>query len=140
MKTVPTLAALALSLTCALAIASASAQTPKPATRQKAPAVDAAELFTTNCERCHGNGNSDIKELNFADGEWKHGASLADVTKTIADGVPGTAMLPWKEQLTQEEIAALAKYVRTFDKTLAPAGKARGTAGARRQKDGVRRK
>jgi mono/diheme cytochrome c family protein len=71
------------------------------------------------------DGASPIEQMNFADGKWSHGDSIADITKVITDGAPGTAMLSFKSQLTPEEIAGLAKYVRSFDKT---PPKASGTA------------
>jgi mono/diheme cytochrome c family protein len=78
------------------------------------------DLYKAKCQACHmAEGNSPIKEMNFADGEWIHGSKLADVIKVIEDGVPGKAMLPFREQLTKEQIEGLAKYVRTFDKKLA---------------------
>jgi mono/diheme cytochrome c family protein len=78
------------------------------------------DLYKAKCQACHmAEGNSPIKEMNFADGEWIHGSKLADVIKVIEEGVPGKAMLPFKEQLTKEQIEGLAKYVRTFDKKLA---------------------
>ena len=64
------------------------------------------------------DGNSPIEDMNFADGKWKHGSKVAEVAKVITEGAPGTAMLPFKEQLTEAEIAALAAYVRTFDPAL----------------------
>jgi mono/diheme cytochrome c family protein len=78
------------------------------------------DLYKAKCQACHmAEGNSPIKEMNFADGVWIHGSKLADVIKVIEEGVPGKAMLPFKEQLTKEQIEGLAKYVRTFDKKLA---------------------
>jgi mono/diheme cytochrome c family protein len=90
----------------------------------KAPAVDAAELYKARCQACHmAEGNSPIEDMNFVDGKWKHGSKPAEVIATITEGAPGTAMLPFKEQLTPAEIKALAAYVRAFDKSLAPAKK-----------------
>ena len=91
----------------------ASAAPPAP----KKP--DAAELYAAKCQACHmADGNSSIEDMNFADGKWKHGSSLAEVTRVITEGAQGTAMLPFKEQLSADEIAALAAYVRTFDPVL----------------------
>ena len=58
--------------------------------------------------------------MNFADGKWVHGSKLAEVAKVISEGVAGTAMLPFKAQLSPEQVAALAAYVRAFDKSLKP--------------------
>lgn len=79
----------------------------------------AEEAYTTKCAVCHTvDGNSPIPAMNFADGEWLHGSSMAEVIKTITDGVQGTAMMPFGTQFTPGEIAALAKKVRSFDKKL----------------------
>jgi mono/diheme cytochrome c family protein len=88
----------------------------------------AADLYKMNCQPCHmADGNAAIEAMNFADGKWKHGSSVADLVKTITNGVPGTAMVPFQGRFTEAEIAGLAKYVRTFDKNLkaAPTGHAK---------------
>jgi len=58
--------------------------------------------------------------MNFANGNWKHGTKVADMVKVINEGVPGTAMVAFKEQLSAAEVDALARYVRSFDKKLKP--------------------
>jgi len=82
--------------------------------------VDGAELYKTKCVVCHqADGDSKIMpNMSFADGVWVHGSSVKEVINTITNGVPGTAMMPFKGQLSDAEIAALAKYVRQFDKKL----------------------
>jgi mono/diheme cytochrome c family protein len=86
--------------------------------------VDAEAVYKTRCQVCHAaDGNSPLPNMSFADGVWKHGSTLKEVTNTITNGVPGTAMISWKSQLSPEEIAALAKYVRQFDKKLAGGAK-----------------
>ena len=79
------------------------------------------EVYKAKCFACHlADGNAPMKEMNLADGEWKHGSKTADIIKVIEEGSPGTAMLSFKAQLTPEEIEGLARYVRSFDKTLKP--------------------
>ena len=82
--------------------------------------VEAAEeIYKTKCAVCHTpDGNSPIPNMNFADGEWRHGSTVKDVMKTISDGVQGTAMMPFKTQFSEGEIAALARKVRGFDPKL----------------------
>ena len=83
----------------------------------------AEELYKTNCAMCHmADGNAAIKQMNFADGEWKHGTSSKELATVITNGVPGTAMMPFKGRLSEAEILELAKYVRKFDKKLKPEG------------------
>jgi mono/diheme cytochrome c family protein len=84
-------------------------------------ATPVAEVYKTHCQSCHmADGDSPLEPLNFVDGTWKHGTAPAKVAAVIADGVPGTAMLPFNTKLTPAEVRALAAYVRAFDKALKP--------------------
>lgn len=94
-----------------------------PAAAQVSPDSDrpAADLYKQTCQVCHGaNGAAPLEMMNLADGKWKHGTSVADMAKVIANGVPGTAMMPFKARFSEKEILALARYVRAFDKKLKP--------------------
>ena len=95
---------------------SAKAAGPVPTAAEVA---SAEEIYKTKCAVCHTpDGNSPIPNMNFADGEWKHGATIKDVMNTISNGVQGTAMMPFKTQFSEGEIAALARKVRSFDPKL----------------------
>lgn len=102
------------------------------AARAQSPAggtADAEALYKQNCMACHmADGNAALEPMNFADGKWKHGASVKEVAATISNGVPGTAMMPFKARFSEQEILALAKYVRHFDKNLASGPAAKKTA------------
>jgi mono/diheme cytochrome c family protein len=117
--------------TAGLAVALVStglhAQEPAAAGAAKAAKVDGAALYKEKCQVCHQpDGNSPLPHMSFADGVWLHGSSVKEVVNTITNGVPGTAMMSMKAQgLTDEEILALAKYVRHFDKALDKAGAAK---------------
>ena len=103
----------------------ASAQTARPTTNRPAQ-----ELYVQNCQMCHmPDGNAAIKQMNFADGEWIHGTTIKQQVKVVTDGVPATAMMSFKDRLSDQEILALVKLVRAFDKKLAgkPAAKAKAT-------------
>jgi mono/diheme cytochrome c family protein len=91
--------------------------------------IDAEQLYKEKCQACHQDGNSQIMpNMSFADGVWVHGSSVKEVANTIANGSKtNPAMMPFKEQLTPEQIEALAKYVRQFDKKLAAAPAKGGT-------------
>jgi mono/diheme cytochrome c family protein len=54
---------------------------------------------------------------------------VAEVSKVIAEGAPGTAMVGFKAQLSDDQIAALARYVRAFDKSLKPEKPAKAEKG-----------
>jgi cytochrome c oxidase cbb3-type subunit 3 len=90
------------------------------------PTEATLELYKAKCAQCHmQDGNSALAPMNFADGVWKHGDSLKEIEAVISDGVPATAMLPFKTQVSPAEVAALARYVRSFDKKpIKPAPKA----------------
>lgn len=82
------------------------------------PSEATLDLYKAKCQQCHmADGNSPLEPLNFVDGKWVHGDKVEDIAKIVSEGAPGTAMLPFKSQLTPEEIQALARYVRSFDKT-----------------------
>jgi mono/diheme cytochrome c family protein len=100
------------------ATAAATTQDP-PAKPAAAGKVDAAEIYKTRCQVCHAaDGNSPMPNMSFADGVWRHGSTIKEVTNTITNGVPATAMMPFKTQLSPAEIAAMARFVRKFDKKL----------------------
>ena len=85
------------------------------------PSEATVEVYRTKCQSCHmPDGNAPLEMMNLADSTWKHGHSLAEIQKVIREGIPNTAMLPFKAQLSAAEIAELAAYVRSFDKTLKP--------------------
>ncbi len=79
----------------------------------------AEENYKATCQPCHmADGNAALKPMNFADGEWKHGTTPQALAKVITEGVPGTAMMPFKTRFSEKEILELAKYVRKFDPKL----------------------
>jgi mono/diheme cytochrome c family protein len=92
-----------------------------PAAAQ-APGQSSAEAnYKQVCQPCHmADGNAALKSMNFADGEWKHTPTTKELARVIAEGVPGTAMMSFKARFNEKEILELAKYVRSFDKTLKP--------------------
>ena len=89
------------------------------------PRAKAVELYNANCAVCHGpdgKGTQVVQGSAFVGRAWKHGTTPKEIVTTITNGVPATLMLPFKEKLKPEEITALAALVRSYDKTLKPAG------------------
>jgi mono/diheme cytochrome c family protein len=108
-----------LAIAGAMSAARPSAQA-KPAAITKAQAV---VLYNTHCQICHGAGGTGSPLMAgsaFVGRKWKHGTTPQAIVKTITNGVPQTAMLPFKERLSPAEIAALATLVRSYDKKLKP--------------------
>ena len=104
------------------AFATAAAQTPPPPDAAAPPdEARTVELYKQTCLACHmADGNAAMEPMNFVDGKWRHGTSVKDIAKVISEGIPGTAMMPFKTRFNEQEILALAKYVRAFDKSLKP--------------------
>jgi cytochrome c553 len=77
----------------------------------------ATSLFAARCASCHSaDGNSSEARTNLVDQIWFHGGSLAEIESTIRDGVPGTPMAAQKGRLTEDQIADLARYVKSLER------------------------
>jgi mono/diheme cytochrome c family protein len=121
------LVAVAALIACVAGAPRAAAQDKTTPDAPAAPVSRAAavELYTANCQICHGpsgTGTALVAGSAFVGRKWKHGTRIEDVVHTITNGVPGTMMLPFKGKLSPEQITALAALVRSYDKTLKPAG------------------
>lgn len=93
--------------------------------RAATPATDtarAATLYHNYCSVCHGDkgdGKSRASgSLSTAPRDFTSEASRRELTRerialAIAHGRPGTAMVGWKTQLSEADIAVLADYVLT---------------------------
>jgi len=78
-------------------------------------AEDAATLFKQKCASCHGpdgKGKTKMGEKMGAKDLTGIKASEAEVQATITNGKPGTKMLAYKGKISDEEIKALAAYVK----------------------------
>jgi len=112
----------------AVALALADART----TRASAPAqaVDGKAIYAQRCEVCHGaegdgNGpaaaNLDPKPRDFRRGWYKIRTTTSgqlptddDLVQIIANGMPGTTMPAWKGVLGDDEIRAVAAFIKSF--------------------------
>lgn len=88
---------------------------------QAAEGIDAAKLYHDYCSVCHGDkgdGKSRAAgSMNPPPRDLTSAQAGIDLTrermiKSIAEGRPGTAMAAWNNQLSSEQIAALADYIR----------------------------
>lgn len=69
-----------------------------------------AVVFTNRCASCHAPNGAGLIGPNLTDLFQLHGDSRLDIYKTIVVGVPGTAMLGWREQLSRDELLDVAAY------------------------------
>ena len=105
---------LASSLLFGIAITATAASAPAPALQTK-KADSIKDVYVSNCQMCHGpDGVSQIKDMSFVGRKWKTKTD-AEAIKIITNGSPGTVMLPFEGKLKKEQIAALARYVRSLD-------------------------
>ena len=80
-------------------------------------AADGDAVFKGRCTTCHGSdgkGKSAIGTPDFTSAKTLSGLSGADVIDTIRNGRKGTIMPAWSGKLSDEEIAAVAAYVRSL--------------------------
>ncbi|MEK7433387.1 MAG: c-type cytochrome [Cyanobacteriota bacterium] len=82
-------------------------------------------VYEANCAGCHGVAGDGAgpaaaaltpKPRNFVKGDYKYGGDDAGLLKTIQIGVPGSAMPPWKDSLSNDQINSVIAYLRTFKK------------------------
>jgi glucose/arabinose dehydrogenase len=69
-------------------------------------------LYNDNCAVCHGeNLEGAAQGTPLAGVDLKHGDSIADISKSIAEGLPQTQMPAWSQTLDASQIQKLAIYI-----------------------------
>jgi mono/diheme cytochrome c family protein len=74
-------------------------------------------LFAANCVSCHGeagDGSGLPGAANFTDQPFMSNESPLEFFEAITAGVEGTAMSPWDEAFSEDEIWTLVDFVWTF--------------------------
>jgi polar amino acid transport system substrate-binding protein len=69
----------------------------------------ARSTFLTQCSQCHG---TDAKGTPAASNLQAFKGSEADFVRTVQNGRPGTGMTPWKGLISEEDIRAIARYIK----------------------------
>jgi mono/diheme cytochrome c family protein len=94
---------------------------PKKKATKKKPADDAASkidakaLYLAKCKSCHGadgKGKTKFAEKHEVEDLTKSKASVTKIAKAIREGVPDTKMKSFKTKLSEDEIKAVAAYVK----------------------------
>jgi putative heme-binding domain-containing protein len=71
-------------------------------------------LYSGQCQQCHGPTGDIVQGVNLRRGQFRRAMSDDDLRRTIATGVPGTGMPPFK--LQTQEIDGLVAFIRAgFD-------------------------
>jgi mono/diheme cytochrome c family protein len=86
------------------------------AAKPAAPVFEAKAFYDKSCAGCHGadglGGGTALNIPNFKDAKWQQRRTDQQFIETITKG-KGT-MPPWQDKLSEEQIKALAAYVRKF--------------------------
>jgi len=85
----------------------------KPA--DTSPKIDGKPLYLAKCKSCHGadgKGKTKFAEKHEVSDISKTKQSVAKIAKVIKDGVPDTKMKSFAKKLSEDEIQAIAAYVR----------------------------
>jgi len=83
--------------------------------------IDTDEIYAEKCALCHGDDGKgsptgiDFGVKNFTDAEWQGSRTDDDFVNSITHGNPENSnYLPFGDMLLEEEIKAMAVYVRKF--------------------------
>ena len=82
------------------------------------------QLYLKNCASCHGRtgqggpGNDLIPAApSLVDDMWDHGSTDGEIFENIKNGIgPDFNMVPWKDQLKDQDIWNVVIYVRSIAK------------------------
>lgn len=81
------------------------------------------QQYTLKCAACHGNEGQGVIGPNMTDNHYIHGAKPMDMYQVIAEGVLDKGMPPWKDQLSEAEMAGVIYFVSKMKGTFAAGGK-----------------
>lgn len=73
--------------------------------------ANGAKIFATRCASCHTEDGHGLIGPNLTDNYQLHGDSRMDIYNTVSNGVQGTAMLAWGEQMPATDIVAVSAFV-----------------------------
>ncbi|MEM9258797.1 MAG: c-type cytochrome [Bacteroidota bacterium] len=91
---------------------------------EEAEAIAKGEtIFATKCAVCHGKLGEGGIGPNLTDEYWIHGGGIADVFRTVKNGVPEKGMIPWKNELRPRDIQEVSSYILTLVGTNPPNAK-----------------
>ena len=91
------------------------------ALQQQAQITTGTQLWALNCAECHGKMSQGISAPALNSQQFLTSVTDAQMTNIIRGGIPGTAMPAWLTDyggpLTDQEIAALVTYIRSWEPT-----------------------
>ena len=100
--------------------AAVALKNPVPASAESVAA--GKQTYQRRCASCHGSngegglGNDLVGPApNLVDAMWDHGSTDGEIFTNIKNGIgPDFMMVPWKDELKDEEIWNVVNYVRSL--------------------------
>lgn len=81
------------------------------ATKNAGTVAAGKTVFTTNCAACHRADGGGLIGPNLTDKYWLHGGTIADIYRTVNDGVLAKGMPAWGKVLKPADVTAATAYV-----------------------------
>ena len=81
------------------------------------PASDGGDLYKQKCSMCHGadgKGYPALKTPDFTDPKVQASLTDKEIVDTIKNGKKGTAMPPFADKLSDDQINSLLAYLRSL--------------------------
>jgi len=73
-----------------------------------------AQTYATYCAGCHGSTLSGGRAPTLLDDDWRFGGDDDSMRQSIRGGRPGTEMPPFKDLLSDAEVAGVIAYIKTL--------------------------
>jgi cytochrome c oxidase cbb3-type subunit 3 len=71
-------------------------------------------LYAANCQKCHGDAQTRGEGIHLANPRFQESASADFIAFAIVHGRAGTPMEPWAMKLSDQSLADIVAYVRSF--------------------------
>jgi len=75
------------------------------------------EIYASKCMPCHGDKGQGLIGPNLTDDHWIHGGSMEEILNIINVGVVAKGMVPWENQLSEDERINLVAFIRSIQGT-----------------------
>jgi len=95
-----------------LVSAGASATQEQAVQFSQADVENGFRLYRANCTTCHGDNGDGIPGIDLRRGQFRRASSDVDLTRIIANGIPGTSMPP--HRFVSADLAGLVAYIRSL--------------------------
>ncbi|MCO6432250.1 MAG: c-type cytochrome [Deltaproteobacteria bacterium] len=82
------------------------------------------EIYATRCAACHAEAGQGLIGPNLTDDNWLHGGKITDLHRVVVNGVLEKGMVPWKDQLSPEQLNSVVAFVWSLHGTNPPNPKA----------------